>query len=468
MYSYGSASHTEINNSLFARNGKGAEPSNLYIGSGTFEGANNLVDDGSASYEPLTDGVDGNIVGTSEDPVDPLLSNFTQLDNGMWGYYLLEGSPGVDAGDNALAVDLDEAPLVTDALGGERILDGVVDIGALEGAREIVPGQTYIVTTLEMGIDHDDGQLSLLEALEATDRNQPVGDIPGGSAAEPDVIRFAEGLTGTLTLGGETIKPLGDVRIEGPGAELLAFDAEGLSRVFEILPSVSVTLVGLTVTGGFADVDGGGILCAGDLTLANCMVSGNEAFNCGGGIATDIWTVVPTLTLLNSALVGNVAAGYGGGIHNTARLQLIHCTLAGNQAASRGGGLYNSTTGVTTNLSSTVIAGNVSSNGPDVYGRTGSITGTHNLVGDGSGQSDLVHGFDGNLIEPPARRSIRCSCGIRTPARTARGQPRTTISATCGSARIPRRWMRQTSPFFPATSSILTATATPKRGFRSI
>ena len=74
---------------------------------------------------------DSNKSGTSSMPLDPELDDWTQFDNGTWGYDLLAGSPAVDAGDNT------NAP-VTDRPGFARIVDGngegvsQIDMGAIE------------------------------------------------------------------------------------------------------------------------------------------------------------------------------------------------------------------------------------------------------------------------------------------------------------------------------------------------
>ena len=64
-----------------------------------------VLDDLGAPVAAANVDIDGNQVGTSASPIDPLLSDWTQLDNGPWGYLLLPGSPAIDAGSNALALD---------------------------------------------------------------------------------------------------------------------------------------------------------------------------------------------------------------------------------------------------------------------------------------------------------------------------------------------------------------------------
>jgi len=104
---------------------------------------------------PLTDGSDYNLIGvweessplpgqhslggTPADPLDPGLSEWSELGGGTWGYALLPDSPAVNAGGNALAVDADGNPLPTDRYGNPRIQGGVVDIGAFESSFASAP-----------------------------------------------------------------------------------------------------------------------------------------------------------------------------------------------------------------------------------------------------------------------------------------------------------------------------------------
>ena len=64
--------------------------------------------------------------------------------------------------------------------------------------------------------------------------------------------------------------------IEGPGASQLTVSGGGLSQVFDVAAGTTVTIAGLTITGGVdSDGIGGGIMNAGNLTLKNDSVTGN-------------------------------------------------------------------------------------------------------------------------------------------------------------------------------------------------
>ena len=440
IYSQGDSSTTTLNNTIVAENTASSGP-DVYHGSGMLLGSYNLIGNGSGQTS-LAHGESGNQVGTSASPIDARLSDWTELDNGRWGYYLLPDSPALDAGENSLALDVAGEPLIEDISGNPRVQNGTVDLGAMEGGAAAGPGRTYVVASLDMDVA-EDGILTFLEAFEAANRNQPVGDAPAGSFTGADVIRFADGLNGTILVENGELVIVGDLSIEGPGAELLAFNAGGTSRVFLINPGVSAGLSGTTITGGStlfgggilsygtltvtnstlqgnSAAMGGGICCSGTLTVTDSTLLGNSANDWGGGIlslsgkvtVTDstlsgnsaddyggaIYSDSCTLTVTNSTLSGNSANDYGGGVHNTSgTLTVTNSTLSGN-SADRGGGIYSSGSSPTVVLNNTLVAGNAAPLGPDIYHDLGSLSGSHNLIGDGTGQSSLVHGIDGNQI----------------------------------------------------------------------
>src|SRR5262245_11206839 len=169
-----------------------------------------------------------------------------------------------------------------------------------------------------------------------------------------DEVRFAEGLQGTIALGGVPLSITDHLTIEGPGAELVAVSGEDASRVFEIGAGVAAVLDGLTITRGRAD-NGGGIFNAGTLTVSHCTLSANQAVGGaghdarGGGIfneAPGVLTVTHSLFSDNRAVGGDGGPavhggeGAGGGIYNLdATLTVANCTFTGNQAAGGNGGL---------------------------------------------------------------------------------------------------------------------------------
>ena len=383
IYSSGSLSMAALNNTVVAGNLAPTGP-DVYHDAGTLSGSHNLIGDGTGQSS-LVQGEDGNQIGTSTSPIDPFLSDWSELGNGRWGHYPLPGSPALDMGENTLAVDAAGQPLVEDISDNSRIQNGRVDIGAVEGTVTAGSAQVYMVTSLDRTVA-EDGVLTFLEAFEAANRNQPVGDAPAGSFIETDVIRFAEGLSGTVLLEDGELAIYGDVNIEGRGAAVLTFDAQGASRLFLIEPGVHAALSGMTITGGSAD-DGGGIYNNhGTLTITNSTLSANSATGyrgSGGGIYSDRGELAVT----NSTLLGNSATGYygsGGGIYSDydGTTTVTDSTLSGNSANDDGGGIYSnrgSLTVTNSTLSKNSATGRYGSGG-GVYSSSGSLTVTNSTL----------------------------------------------------------------------------------------
>src|SRR5205823_1531925 len=106
-----------------------------------------------------------------------------------------------------------------------------------------------------------------------------------------DTIDFS--VTGTITLSSGELLVNDSITISGPGADILAVDANHASRVFHIASGKTVTISGLTitngaVTGSFPAGAGGGIFNDGRnsgsaaLTVSNSTLSGNSATSVGG------------------------------------------------------------------------------------------------------------------------------------------------------------------------------------------
>src|SRR5262245_23200134 len=153
------------------------------------------------------------------------------------------------------------------------------------------------------------------------------GSLRGEIAAAQsgDVINFAPGLAGqTITLTNGELAITRSLDIEGPGAKQLTVSGGGASRVFDISSGVTVTIAGLTITGGLANgsspvlaSSGGGILNFGRLTLDNDVLSNNQAVGDAGTSPT-----------------GRVGAALGGAVANfgSGPLTISNSVFTGNQA----------------------------------------------------------------------------------------------------------------------------------------
>ena len=99
----------------------------------------------------------------------------------------------------------------------------------------------------------------------------------------------------------------------------------------------AATFEGFTVTGGHADVDGGGILIEGASPLiSGTTIISNNAVSSGGGVAAHGGAA----SLVNSTIMSNTAMGGGGLLlADGANTELLNTTVANNQAYLFGGGL---------------------------------------------------------------------------------------------------------------------------------
>jgi hypothetical protein len=211
------------------------------------------------------------------------------------------------------------------------------------------------------------------------------------AAARPgDTIDFQPGLHGSILLG-STLSLTKNLVIQGnrdaTGSPLVALDGQHQVRDILVNAGVTVSLVGLGITNGYAQytgsdaVLGGGILNQGTLTVQNCTITGNRAglpqpfgsgdvgfiTGQGGGIYN-----VGALTVQDSILSGNTAGGWGQGgalmngtgqwvsllprVWRGATAAVTGCTITGN-TASTGGGIYQTSAGGGLTLQNSTISG---------------------------------------------------------------------------------------------------------------
>ncbi|MGC9525776.1 MAG: Calx-beta domain-containing protein [Limnospira sp.] len=95
-------------------------------------GGGNLIGDGSGAAG-LTDGVDGDIVGTAEEPINALIGPLQDNGGLTPTIALLEGSPAINAGDGTFGDPfVDPGEFDQRGPGFPRIVNDVIDIGAFE------------------------------------------------------------------------------------------------------------------------------------------------------------------------------------------------------------------------------------------------------------------------------------------------------------------------------------------------
>ena len=331
----------------------------------------------------------------------------------------------------------------------------VTDLGGLTGAQNVavrvtdgVP--TNLTLTVDTATDESNndvslGNLSLREAIELANADASITRIQfdqtvfNGDAS--DVIRLRNQqlptITDTLHIDGGTQNVVisadkrgNDRRISGTFiTDINASDAvarildDNVSRVLDITAPAgdTITLTGLTITGGDMEGWGGGIINnSSDLVIINSNIAGNRATDFGGGIRTD----TGALTLRGTTVSGNVNTGAsdGGGIRsNSADITLSNSTISNNfTSGAWGGGVYSNGTIVSidnstivqntsqqsgggivtfgsTTFNNSIVVGNTTISGmaADLAGQgTGTnFSGSHNLIGFG----DAFASGSGNL-----------------------------------------------------------------------
>ena len=243
---------------------------------------------------------------------------------------------------------------------------------------------TYVVDRVSDGNPSGQGQGANL-----------VGDLRYAISNALSGDRITISVSGTIHLAASLPVLTRNVCIQGPGADLVTVEGPGESSVFAVGSGTTVTLSGVSITGGRGN--GGGIFNQGTLTLSNGTVGGNTAGDPtnGGGTGAGIWNAVgATLTLNGSTVSDNSAIGNlsyapsrGAGIANDGTATLNNSTVSGNSASQGfGGGISNS--GALTLNDSTVSANSSQgTNGGGVDNR-GTLT-VRNTIIAGNADGDL-------------------------------------------------------------------------------
>jgi hypothetical protein len=153
----------------------------------------------------------------------------------------------------------------------------------------------------------------------------------------------------------------------------------------------------------FGNGSGGGVFNNGTAKLTDCTVSGNIASggafgSTSGGVFNSGLATLTNCTVTGNAaegfdLLGNTVSGTSDGVFNSGMATLTNCTISANGAAVQkvrdvgavvynGIGVFNTGTATLTN---TIVA----DQSADVVGP---ITGSNNLIGDGTGMSGISNG----------------------------------------------------------------------------
>jgi hypothetical protein len=418
-----------LENSVVAQNVGGiGEPLDLSVGD-ALAASSSLI---GALPDGLTVTGAKNLTGTAAAPLDPLLGPLEPNGGPTLTFAPLAGSPLLDAGDNSLV----PPGLATDQRGAgfPRILNGTVDIGAVEGlnlfpqaALSAAPvtsagGTQYTftvtytavspalidVSTLGTGnvVVTGPGGFTATPALVNVNPASNAGTVvatyaftpPGGSWSAADNGTYRVALVGdqvTDTSGASALSgSLGtfqatvpitaivtNLNDSGPGSlrqAVLDTNANpSAANIIDFQPGLTGTI---TLTSGellitdSVTIDGPG---AGLLT-----VSGNNAsrvFDVDDGNSS----VSQAVQIEGLTISGGRVSATGGGILNQENLTLTNATISGN-VSSGGGGVYNYGTLTLTGV--TVTANTSSGLGGGIEnGTTGTLVMTGGAVSNNTG-----------------------------------------------------------------------------------
>ncbi|MGB7069591.1 MAG: choice-of-anchor Q domain-containing protein [Pyrinomonadaceae bacterium] len=166
---------------------------------------------------------------------------------------------------------------------------------------------------------------------------------------------------GTITLTSGELVVDKSLEIKGQGADRLSISGNFTSRVFHIMPEVNVTIDGLTIADGSVSTEsdpylssaGGGIFSDhANLTVRNCIISGNSA-RYGGGIFSNSNGGGSTSLKINSTTLSDNSASFaGGGVFSGGGFldnmgdsgeatMAIHNSSISDNSAEYGGGIFN-------------------------------------------------------------------------------------------------------------------------------
>jgi len=434
------ASNGTITSSIISGNSQDNDGNEAPDLSGEFiSGGNNLISDGSIV------GGNGDVLGTTENPVDPKLGELQDNGGATPTQELLEGSPAIDSGSNPDNLTTDQR-----GEGFARTVGNGTDIGAFE-VQDADTGETpgggtpgggipneLVVSTLEDESDGDfsAGDLSLREAIQIANENPGEDTINFDSSLKGGTIAFAESQERNLAI-------YDSVSINGLGQDNLTLDGGFIFNVANAETDVAID--GLNLTGG--KINSGGNLTLTNSTISKTialdsssdnsaiisrgatMISNSTVRDNSGGSNVGIVVESGTATISKSTVANNqaddaqagiiirqdarvdidnstVANNQGisnAGIENDGNIEITNTTIANNTGGLAAGGLINSKNATVT---SSIIANNNLSSTPigDVSGDGEFISGGNNLIGNGDDatgfiDSDIV-GTAENPIDP--------------------------------------------------------------------
>jgi large repetitive protein len=221
------------------------------------------------------------------------------------------------------------------------------------------------------------------------------------TASAGDTIFFAPALSGqTITLTGQLTldSPL---TIDGSAlAEHVKISGHNSARVFYI--TAEVTLTHLDIINGRADSGGGLFVTAtGNLTLNDCVVSGNVATGSGLG-GGGLHVPGGNATINRSRFTGNTAqttsGGGGGGLYVSASgsVTITDSIVANNVTGYAGGGAYNNDIGSSLIVHRSTFSGNTALYGGAIGNQNGLLRLNNSTI---SGNANTSPSYGGSAMD---------------------------------------------------------------------
>ncbi len=170
---------------------------------------------------------------------------------------------------------------------------------------------------------------------------------------------------------------INNTRLIGPGNSFLVN--------YESYETNTATLMGFTLTGGYAE-NGGAIYCGqSDPTIAFNYIRDNVALYYGGGL----YFVNSNAVLIGNLICDNSAGWFGGGVYAAfSDLRIEGCTITRNSGSEMSGGLY--AWHADLEMLNTILWGNIAPYMIDLYSYAGECDATWcDIGGIGSGEGNM-------------------------------------------------------------------------------
>lgn len=192
--------------------------------------------------------------------------------------------------------------------------------------------------------------------LAASEGGQVTIQVPAGTYRQTAGPRIAEGA---------------EVTIAGAGAGKTVIEGNGTTDVLEVEPDESLTITGVTVTGGAED-EGGGLWVGENATFVaeESEITGNAAHDEGGAVFAE---PDASVTIRRSHVTKNQSDALGGGIFARADASILidESTLEENDATSDGGAIFAESGSSVTVRGSTVASNHAEGAGGGIFAAVG-------------------------------------------------------------------------------------------------